>query len=68
MYDSSDKYKVYSCKQCGMFAIFNPERKIHLCKTCGNRTDFSRLNVPYAFKLLAHELITMNIAPRIVTE
>ena len=68
LYDSSDKYKVYSCKQCGMFAIFNPERKIHLCKTCGNRTDFSRLNVPYAFKLLAHELITMNIAPRIVTE
>tara|TARA_Y100000996_G_C22513615_1_gene639499 strand:+ start:117 stop:1337 length:1221 start_codon:yes stop_codon:yes gene_type:complete len=68
LYDSSDKYTVYSCRQCGMFAIFNPDKNIHLCKTCGNRTDFARLNVPYAFKLLVHELITMNIAPRMITE
>ena len=68
LYDSSDKYVVYSCKQCGMFAIFNPEKNIHLCNVCGNRTNFARLNVPYAFKLLSHELITMNIAPRIITE
>ncbi len=68
MYDSSDKFVVHSCRQCGMFVIFNNERKIHHCKTCGNRTSFARLNVPYAFKLLCHELITMNIAPRLVAE
>ena len=68
LYHSSDKYSVFSCNQCGLFAIYNEEKKIHLCKTCGNRTSFSKINIPYAFKLLCHELITMNIAPRIITE
>jgi len=68
LYDSSDKFVVYSCRQCGMFVVFNNKKKIHQCKTCGNRTAFARLNVPYAFKLLCHELITMNIAPRVITE
>ena len=53
---------------CGLFAVFNDEKNIHHCRTCGNRTAFARLNVPYAYKLLTHELITMNIAPRIITE
>ena len=68
LYDSSDKFVVYSCRQCGMFAVFNNTKKIHHCRICGNRTSFARLNVPYAFKLLCHELITMNIAPRLITE
>jgi len=68
LYDSSDKFVVYSCKMCGLFAVFNDEKNIHHCRTCGNRTAFARLNVPYAYKLLTHELITMNIAPRIITE
>ena len=68
LYDASDKFVVYSCKKCGMFAIFNNEKAIHHCKTCSNRTSFARINLPYACKLLFHELITMNIAPRIITE
>ena len=68
LYDSSDKFVVFCCRQCGMFVIFNNERNIHHCRTCGNRTSFARLNVPYAFKLLCHELITMNIAPRLIAE
>ena len=51
-----------------MMVIFNNEKKIHHCTTCDNRTDFSKINLPYACKLLFHELITMNIAPRIITE
>ena len=68
LYDSSDKFVVHSCKQCGMFALFNNSKNIHQCRICSNRTSFARLNVPYAFKLMCHELITMNIAPRIITE
>ena len=68
IYNASDKFEVHTCKQCGMIAVYNNERKIHICKTCNNRTDFTRIKLPYACKLLFQELITMNIAPRIITE
>jgi hypothetical protein len=41
---------------------------VHNCRTCGNTTDFSLVEIPYAYKLLAQELQTMNIVPRILTE
>jgi hypothetical protein len=68
MYDASDKYQVYVCKKCGLIASYNDEMHIHRCRTCDNRTDFSYVEIPYACKLLFQELITMNIAPRIITE
>ena len=68
IYYASDKFEVYSCKKCGMFAVFNQEKQIHLCKTCNNRTSFNRILLPYACKLLFQELITMNIAPRIIAK
>tara|TARA_Y100000389_G_scaffold147689_1_gene146630 strand:+ start:1206 stop:4772 length:3567 start_codon:yes stop_codon:yes gene_type:complete len=66
IYDSSDKYKLHVCR-CGMFAIFNSKKKIHKCKYCNNTTDFKLINIPYSCKLLFQELLTMNIAPRIIT-
>jgi len=68
IYDCSDKFETHVCKKCGMLAIYNNERGIHLCKICDNRTEFAKVNIPYACKLLFHELITMNIAPRIITD
>ena len=68
LYNSSDKYEMHICGVCGMMARFNDKMKIHHCKTCGNRVNFKRLEIPYAFKLLTQELVTMNIAPRIITE
>ena len=68
IYDASDKFVVHSCNKCGMMAIFNNSKSIHHCRICNNRTDFSRLNLPYACKLLFQELITMNIAPRLISE
>jgi DNA-directed RNA polymerase II subunit RPB2 len=68
MYDASDKYEVYSCKKCGMIASYNDIKHIHRCRTCDNRTDFTRVEIPYACKLLFQELTTMNIAPRMITE
>ena len=40
---------------------------VHLCKTCENTTDFAKVEVPYAYKLMAQELQTINIVPRLVT-
>jgi len=67
MYDASDKFHTYSCNKCGLVAACNDEAGIHLCRNCENRTDFTRVNIPYSCKLLFQELITMNVAPRMVT-
>ena len=67
-YNCSDKYEVHICNYCGMIAIFNRDKNIYCCKQCDNYVAFSRLKIPYAFKLLTQELMTMNIAPRIVTK
>ena len=78
LFDVSDKYSVNVCKKCGMIACYNDGDKnrmysnadfsIHLCKTCGNKTDFALVEMPYANKLLFQELQTINVVPRIITE
>jgi len=78
LYDVSDKYSVHVCKKCGMVASFNDGNKnrmyantdftIHLCKTCDNKTEFARVEIPYAYKLMSQELQTINVVPRIITE
>ena len=67
LYDASDAFKVNVCKKCGMIAAYNDKLHIHHCRTCDNRVDFEYVELPYACKLLFQELITMNIAPRIMT-
>lgn len=78
LYDVSDKYSVHVCKKCGMIASYNDGNKnkmyahadfsVHLCKTCNNMTDFVKVDIPYAYKLMAQELQTINIVPRLITE
>uniref|UniRef100_A0A6C0E2S2 DNA-directed RNA polymerase n=1 Tax=viral metagenome TaxID=1070528 RepID=A0A6C0E2S2_9ZZZZ len=70
MYYSSDKYEVNICKQCGLISAYNDDSNssIHHCKTCDNRTDFALVKIPYACKLIFHELQSMNVVPRIITE
>ena len=78
MYDVSDKYNAFVCKKCGMIAAYNDGNKnkmyttsdfvIHMCKMCDNRTSFAKVDIPYAYKLMAQELQTINIVPRIITE
>lgn len=66
VYDASDKYEVHTCKKCGVIAAHNDAAGIHHCKACGNRAGFSRVQLPYACKLLFQELTTMNVVPRVV--
>lgn len=68
LYDASDKFQVHVCKRCGMIAAYNDEVHIHHCKTCDNKTEFSYVEIPYAYKLLSQELITMNVAMRVITD
>ena len=68
MYEVSDKFQVHICNKCGLIASYNDALHIHHCRTCDNRSDFSFVQIPYACKLLFHELMTMNVVPRIITE
>jgi len=76
LYDVSDKYSVHVCKKCGIIAQYNDDGfniknakyTVHKCNVCENTTDFAYVEIPYAFKLLAHELQTINVIPRFMTE
>jgi DNA-directed RNA polymerase II subunit RPB2 len=65
--ECSDGFSCYTCKDCGLLAIANPEKNIMMCRGCNNSTRFSHVNIPYASKLLLQELETMNIASRLIT-
>jgi DNA-directed RNA polymerase II subunit RPB2 len=72
----SDAYSCYVCDVCGLFAqrVIKKENKsspqssdTYQCISCKNKTKISKVIIPYAFKLLIQELLSMNIAPRIRT-
>jgi DNA-directed RNA polymerase II subunit RPB2 len=65
--ECSDSFSCYSCKDCGLLAIANPEQNIWSCRGCGNTTNFSHIHLPYATKLLLQELETMCIGSRLIT-
>ena len=61
MLDTSDNYRVFICKNCGLIANANPTKNIYKCNHCKTSADIVQVRVPYAFKLLGQELYTMNI-------
>jgi DNA-directed RNA polymerase II subunit RPB2 len=66
--ECSDLFRCHSCRECGSIIISNPKEGIWNCKGCGNTTNFSAIEIPYAYKLLLQELETMNITSRIITK
>jgi len=66
--ECSDLFRCWSCQDCGLIAIVNPKEGIWNCKGCGNTTNFSAIEIPYAYKLLLQELETMSITSRIITQ
>lgn len=74
MLDTADCYTTFVCDKCGLFAqrLYKKDNTnqisrndIFYCPACKNYTEISKIMIPYAFKLLCQELMTMNIAPRI---
>jgi len=75
--ETADLYEAYICGTCGLFAQrllrkdnkpYPTKKDIYYCAACRNYTDISKIRLPYAFKLLIQELLSMNIAPRIRTK
>jgi DNA-directed RNA polymerase II subunit RPB2 len=66
--ECSDAFRCYSCQDCGVIAVVNPEEGVWKCRGCGNRTNFSHIEIPYAYKLLLQELESMCISSRVITK
>lgn len=66
--DCSDAFRCFSCRDCGLLAVANPVEGVWSCKACGNTTNFSPIEIPYAYKLLLQELETMCISSRVITQ
>ena len=65
--DVSDKYTVYICNKCNLIIPGNREDNIYECKKCNNFSNFTKIYIPYACKLLFQELMCMSIGPRMLT-
>ncbi|EFN82912.1 DNA-directed RNA polymerase III subunit RPC2 [Harpegnathos saltator] len=56
---SSDGVKVDVCNSCGLMGYSG------WCQSCRSNSNISSVTMPYACKLLLHELQSMNIVPRL---
>lgn len=59
---SSDAHEVDICESCGLMGYSG------WCNTCGSSKGVVKMTIPYAAKLLIQELLSMNVASRLVLE
>jgi len=67
LFEASDAYYCWVCNSCGLIAVHHAAKGDSECQRCQNKTDISQIGIPYACKLLFQELMSMCIAPRIIT-
>ncbi|NCN65466.1 MAG: DNA-directed RNA polymerase subunit B [Candidatus Altiarchaeum hamiconexum] len=65
--EESDKVKVPVCSKCGVIAIRDYERNKLYCPVCRDSQVYE-VEIPYAFKLLAAELLGLGIVIRFKLE
>ena len=66
--DQSDAYRVHVCQTCGLIAVANLKNQtFDCCKNPSERMKVVQVLLPYACKLLFQELMSMAVAPRLVT-
>ena len=68
MMECSDSYTCVVCDYCGMIISKMKNTNAHYCNSCNNHSAVSTIQIPYAFKLMIQELMSINIWPKIGTD
>ncbi len=64
--EESDKTEIYVCERCGLVAYHDMKQRKYVCRVCGDKARVSSISIAYAFKLLLQEMMSLNIAPRLL--
>ena len=64
--EESDKTEIYVCERCGLVAYHDMKQRKFVCRVCGDKARVSSISIAYAFKLLLQEMMSLDIAPRLL--
>ena len=64
--DEADKTEIHVCEKCGLIAYFDAKQRKYICRVDGDAARISTVVIAYAFKLLLQEMMSLNIAPRLL--
>jgi DNA-directed RNA polymerase subunit B len=65
--EESDKAEINVCERCGLLAYYDVKQRRFICRVCGEKSKISSIVIAYAFKLLLQEMMSLNVAPRLLT-
>ncbi|MEM2759536.1 MAG: DNA-directed RNA polymerase subunit B [Nitrososphaerales archaeon] len=66
--EESDKAEIYVCERCGLLAFYDIKQRRYVCRVCGEKAKVSSVVIAYAFKLLLQEMMSLNVAPRLLAK
>ncbi len=64
--DESDKADIYICERCGLVSYYDIKQRRFVCRVCGDKAKVTSISVAYAFKLLLQEMMSLDVAPRLL--
>jgi DNA-directed RNA polymerase subunit B len=64
--EESDKAEVNICERCGLISYYDVKQRRYICRVDGEKAKISSVVIAYAFKLLLQEMMSLNIAPRLI--
>src|SRR6476646_3248393 len=64
--EESDKAEVNVCEKCGLLAYYDVKQRRYICRVDGDKAKISSVVIAYAFKLLLQEMMSLNVAPRLL--
>ena len=64
--EESDKAEINVCERCGLLAYYDVKQRRFVCRVCGEKSKISSVVIAYAFKLLLQEMMSLNVAPRLL--